>query len=429
MKKIISRVTGKKQETTEGNKAAKKIKDTNKSKDTTEKKGKEEKKEVPYIEKRQQRIGVQNLLHKLEAAKKMPMLQEAMLDENVEYYIGIDLGDKKSHYCILDKGMGIAAAGSFATTITEFELYFKEIPRSRIALEVGTHSPWTSALLEKLGHVVIVANPRKIGGGKKRRKNDKLDAEYLARQVKSDPKMLWPIQHRGEKARNALVLLRARHALVGTRTRLISAVRGLVKSSGQRLPRCSSESFHKTERTSVPEVLRDMLEPLFTQIETLTEQIRKYDAEVKRMCRNAHPETKQLQQVNGVGFLIALAYVLTIDNPDRFAKSRDVGAYVGLIPGQYESGESRPQMRISKTGDRFLRQLLVQGAQYILGPFGEDSDLRRHGLKIAARGGKSGKKKAVVAVARKLAVLLHRLWITGEVYEPLRNSESQEKAA
>jgi transposase len=428
MKKIINRLIGKKQDSTEEKNTAINIEKT-KGSGRANKQEKSAKQDSPAGGHKQQRLGVQNLLHKLEAAKSTPKPQEAILDENVEYYIGIDLGDKKSHYCLLDKNTNIAADGSFATTITEFELYFKAIPRSRIAIEVGTHSPWTSALLEKLGHVVFVANPRKIGGGKKRRKNDKLDAESLARQVKSDPKMLFPIQHRGEEARNALVLLRARHAVVCVRTKLICTVRGLVKSSGQRLPRCSAESFHKIERMHVPEALRDMLEPLFTQIGALTEQIKKYDAEAKRMSRKAYPETKLLQQVGGVGYLISLAYVLTIDNPDRFAKSRAVGAYLGLIPGQYESGESRPQMRITKTGDRFMRQLLVQSAQYILGPFGEDSDLRRHGLKIAARGGKSGKKRATVAVARKLAVLLHRLWVTAEVYEPLRNSEPQKKVA
>ena len=147
------------------------------------------------------------------------------------------------------------------------------------------------------------------------------------------------------------------------------------------------------------------------------------------MCQESYPETELLRQIKGVGELVSLAFVLTVDNPDRFAKSRHVGAYMGLIPRQYDSGDSRPQMRITKTGDRMMRQLLTQSAQYILGPFGKDSDLRRHGLKIAARGGKNAKKRATVAVARKLAVLLHSLWVTGEVYEPLRNSKPEEKAA
>lgn len=376
-----------------------------------------------------QQWGVRNLLQKLETAKQAG--EEAVVELQVDYHIGIDLGDKKSYYCILDKNTNVVADGNLTTTVTEFKLYFKEIPRSRIALEVGTHSPWVSALLEELGHEVYVANPRKMGGGKKknRRKNDKLDAEVLARQVKSDPRLLYPIRHRGQKARNALVLLRARYAVVCARTKLICGVRGLVKSDGQRLPRCSAESFPKIPRNHVPEALRDTLEPLFEQIQSLTEQIRKYDAEVKRMCRQAYPETEILRQVNGVGEITSLAFVLTIDNPGHFAKSRDVGPYLGLVPKQYDSGDSSPQLRITKTGDRMMRQLLVQSAQYMLGHFGEDSDLRRQGLKLAARGGKNAKKRAVIAVARKLAVLLHRLWVTAEVYEPLRNSEPKQKIA
>jgi transposase len=331
----------------------------------------------------------------------------------------------------LDGNANIVAADSLATTTTDFALHFKAIPRSRIAIEVGTHSPWVSSLLEEIGHEVYVANPRKTEGGKRknRRKNDRLDAETLARQVKSDPKLLYPIRHRGEKARNALVLLRARQAVVNARTKLICGVRGLVKSAGHRLPCCSADSFHKMDRTHVPEALRDTLEPLFEQIGLLTARIKKYDIEVKRMCKNAYPETELLQQVNGVGVITALAFILTLDNPGRFGKSRDVGPYLGLVPKQYDSGDSRPQMRITKTGDRMMRQLLVQSAHYILGPFGKDSDLRRHGLKIAARGGKNAKKRAAVAVARKLAVLLHRLWVTAEEYEPLRNSVPKEKVA
>jgi transposase len=376
-----------------------------------------------------QRCGVRSLLRKLEDAKNAP--NQPAPDANVEYHIGIDLGDKKSDYCILDKNANIVAEGKLATTVIEFGMYFKEVPRSRIAFEVGTHSPWISSLLETIGHEVYVANPRKMGGGKKRNrpKNDKLDAESLARQVRSDPRALYPIRHRGEKARHALVLLRARHAVVCARTKLICGARGLVKSVGERLPRCSADSFHNVDRKYVPEAVRNMLEPIFQQIGMMTSHIKKYDAEVKRMCRQAYPETEMLQQANGVGEITSLAYVLTIDNPARFAKSRDVGPYLGLVPRQYDSGDSRPQLRITKTGDRMMRQLLVQSAQYILGRYGKDSDLRRHGLKIASRGGKNAKKRAVIAVARKLAVLLHRLWVTGEVYEPLRNSTQQEKAA
>lgn len=426
MGKIINRANGKKLQT-----VGKNADQTKTSPEGIKGSGADKKVEKYDLRKAKRREGInlRCLLQKLEAAKNAP--RETASEENVEYWIGIDLGDKTSNYCILDKNAIIVAEGSLATTVTEFSLHFKAIPRSRIALEVGTHSPWTSSLLEGIGHLVCVANPRKIGGGKKsrRRKNDKLDARTLARLLKADQNLLYPIQHRSEEARHALVLLRARHAVVNVRTKLICTVRGLVKSDGKRLPRCSTESFHKIDRTEVPVALRNMLEPLFKQIELVTEQIKQYDKEVKRMGQKAYPETELLRQVDGVGPIVALAFILTLDNPKRFAKSRDVGPYLGLIPRLYDSGESQPQMRITKTGDRMMRALLVQSAQHILGRFGKDSDLRRHGLKIAARGGKNAKKRAVTAVARKLSVLLHSLWITAEVYEPLRNSTPKEKAA
>ena len=136
-----------------------------------------------------------------------------------------------------------------------------------------------------------------------------------------------------------------------------------------------------------------------------------------------------LKQVKGVGTLIALTFLLTLEDPHRFGKSRDVGGYLGLQPGRRNSGKSEPQLHISKEGDPYLRTLLVQGAQHILGPFGVDCDLRRWGLKLAERGGKSGKKRAIVATARKLAVLLHHLWVSAEVYEPLHNSSPVPVAA
>jgi transposase len=119
--------------------------------------------------------------------------------------------------------------------------------------------------------------------------------------------------------------------------------------------------------------------------------------------------------------------VLTVEDKDRFEKSRDVGCYVGLRPRRNDSGQSQPQLRITKEGDPYLRKMLVQGAQYILSRRGPDTDLKRWGLHLAQHGGKRAKKKAVVAVARKLGILLHRLWVTGEVYEPLRNARLLEE--
>jgi transposase len=294
----------------------------------------------------------------------------------------------------------------------------------KIAIEVGTHSTWISRLLEKCGHEVLVANPRKtrlIYGDK--RKTDKLDAQKLARLARVDPELLYPIKHRGEESQAHLALIHSRDVLVRSRTQLINHVRGTVKSFGARLPKCSAESFNKKVAGQLPCELAEVLEDVVATIASLTERIRDYDRRIERLCKERYPqETGLLRQVPGLGALTSLTYVLTLEDPRRFAESRAVGAYLGLVPGKDQSGEQDPGKRISGEGDEMLRRLLVGSAHYILGPFAPDSDLRRHGEKIASRGGKNARKRAVVAVARKLAVLLHHLWVSGEVYEPLHNA-------
>jgi transposase len=337
---------------------------------------------------------------------------------------GIDLGDRLSHLCLIDTRSGeVVEESRVSTTPKGFERRFSGCQPMRIAVEAGTHSPWVSRLLEACGHEVLVANARKLrliyAEG---RKNDRLDAENLARLARLDPRLLSPIEHRDEASQAHLSLLRSREALVGTRTKLVNHVRGTVKSFGARLPRCNAESFHRKVRDHVPDALTPALDPIFETIASLTERIRGYDRELEALSRELYPQTALLRQVGGIGPLTALAFVLVLEDPSRFGTSRSVGAYLGLAPGQRQSGDSDPQERISKRGDELLRKLLVQGAHYLLGPFARDSDLRRHGLKIAERGGKNAKRRAVVAVARKLSVLLHRLWITGEAYEPLYNA-------
>jgi transposase len=217
--------------------------------------------------------------------------------------------------------------------------------------------------------------------------------------------------------------------LVGCRTQLVNHVRGAVKSFGSRLPKCPARSFHKKAAAHIPEALMPALGPILEQIGSLTERIRDYERQLETISKERYPETELLRQVEGVGALIALTFVLTLEDPYRFAKSRSVGAYLGLVPARDQSGDSDPQRRISKEGDEMLRKLLVGSAHYILGPFGKDSDLRRHGEKIASRGAKNAKKRAVVAVARKLSVLLHRLWVTGEAYDPLYNTHRRRELA
>src|ERR1019366_9342966 len=282
--------------------------------------------------------------------------------------VGIDLGDRSSCYCALDDQGEIVQQGSVATTKKDLNRIFGALAHGRIALEVGTHSPWVSRHIRSLGHEVIVANPRRtrlIGASSN--KSDRLDAETLARLARVDPRMLFPIQHRGETAQADLTVIRARAGMVESRTALINAARGLSKSFGERLRKCDAKQVDRELAKDLPEALRAGVEPLLEEVATLTERIRAYDERIEGMARERYPEVALLRQVYGVGVLIALTFILTIDDRSRFPRSRDVGCYLGMRP----------------------------------------------------------KKKAHRGVARKLAILLHPLWVTGELYEPLRASQSQ----
>jgi transposase len=334
--------------------------------------------------------------------------------------VGVDLGDRWSNYCILGLSGETLAEGQIATRREEVRGFFQGLAISRVVIEVGTHSAWIQEVIAGLGHEVLVANPRMMEGGKRRRrKNDRIDASKLARLGRVDPKSLYPIQHRSSQVRKDLLVLRARDALVASRTELINTVRGLVKTMGARLSSCSSVAFWKKAAMEIPNELQKTLQPLLRLIATLNEEIKSYDQKIEQLASEKYRHTQLLRQVTGVGPITALAYVLTLETPLRFTRSRDVGPYLGLVAKQEDSGDSQPQLGISKAGDQMLRKLLVGSAHYILGPFGPDTDLRRFGMRLCERGGKNAKKRAVVAVARKLAVLLHRLWASGEVYVPL----------
>ena len=346
---------------------------------------------------------------------------------------GLDLGDKYSYLCLVDTDGGeVIEEGRVRTTPEALRRRFASERPLRVAIEAGTHSPWVSRLLEGGGHEVLVANARKLRLiYANKQKTDEIDAENLARLARLDPKLLYPLKHRGEDSQAHMAVVRSREALVGARTQLVNHVRGAVKSFGARLPKCPARSFHKRASEHIPEALLPALGPILEQIGLLTQRIRDYDRRLETISKERYPETDLLRQVEGIGPLTALTFVLTLEDPYRFGKSRSVGAYLGLVPATDRSGDRDPQRRISKEGDEMLRKLLVSSAHYILGPFGSDSDLRRHGEKIASRGGKNAKKRAVVAVARKLAVLLHWLWVTGEAHDPLYNAHrrTQQEAA
>lgn len=351
--------------------------------------------------------------------------------EEICAIVGIDLGDKRSKYCVLDMQGNPIGDGMVATKPAALRLLFSGKGRMRIAIEVGTHSPWVSRLLEELGHEVIVANPRKVRLiSESDGKNDKADAQLLARLAHAGPDLLSPVKHRSEQVQNDLAIVRARDATVSARARMVTAVRGIVKSTGARLAICSTGAFAAKALADCPESLRIALLPLLRLIERMTVEIRLYDRLVVQKADQSYPETAAILTIPGVGPLTALTFVLLLNNDkQRFLRSRDLGCYFGLRPKQRDSGQHVSQLGITKAGDRLMRKLAVQCAHFMLGRFGKDSALRRWGLSLALRGGKNAKKRAVVAVARKLVILMHRLWITQKAFEPMRGLQTEPQAA
>lgn len=341
--------------------------------------------------------------------------------------IGMDLGDKFSHLYVIEADGEVSEQTRVKTTKRGMTTYFERCPRSRVAMEVGTHSRWVSVLVSGFGHEVLVANARKLRAiYENDNKTDLSDPQLLAEIARVQPSLLRPIQHRGESAQSVRAVIHARDCLVSARTKLINHIRGTVKGTGERLTTCSAESFCR-HLDELPDQRREALEPLMDVIATMTQKIRDYDRKIAELGQTAFPETELLRQIGGVGPVTALAFVSTIEDPNRFPQTRKVGSALGLRPRLDQSGQTDKQLRITKAGDGLLRRLLVSCAQYILGIHGPDTDLRRWGLKLAERGGKNGKKRAIVAVARKLAVLMLTLWKTKAVYEPLRLANRQAK--
>jgi transposase len=339
----------------------------------------------------------------------------------VQHTIGIDLGDRKSHACVLDAAGDVLWRGTFASTRDGITTFLGGFTEATVVMEVGQHSRWASAAAQELGHEVIVANPvhvRMIYASTT--KSDRFDAEALARLARVDRRLLHPIHHRGRAAQTALAIVKSRDMLVRARTNLLNHVRMVVKADGGRLASCDADQFAKKVKAALPDALSVALKPIVDTIEQLTARIRELESVIVRVAKTSFPETERLLQVKGVGPVTALAFVLTIEDPARFKDAREVGAYLGMVPKRRQSGDTDPQLRISKVGDKYLRRLLVNCAHYITGPLGPECDLRRFGHKLAPPGSKTRKKRAVVAVARKLSVLLVRLWQNGTVYEPHR---------
>lgn len=336
--------------------------------------------------------------------------------------IGVDLGDKQNVAVVFDADGTEHKPVKISCTKVAMNKYFSKHSGAVVVMEAGTHSGWISRLLEGMGHEVWVGNPRRLRAiWDASDKSDERDARVLGMMYRLEPRLLHRIFHRGEKAQCDLAMIKSRQMLVETRTKLVNHVRCVVKGMGERIGSCTAASFHKRAMTELPACLGDALTPIIDQIGQMTETIKELDRQIEHLTQERYPETKHLSQVGGVGTLTALTFVLTVEDAGRFDKSRDVGPYLGLTPRRDQSGQTDKQLPITKQGDTYMRSLLVNCAHYIMGPFGSDCDLRRHGMRIAATGGKNAKRRAVVAVARKLAVLLHNLWANQSVYEPLRH--------
>jgi transposase len=338
---------------------------------------------------------------------------------NSNIRVGLDLGDRRHRFCALDERGEVVEEGSLCNDRDSLTKLAGRYHSALGVMEAGAHSPWISRLLEGLGWRVVVSNPRKVRAiYQHERKSDQRDALMLARIARMDPALLYPVRHSSEEAQRALLRIKLRDSLVRARVGLINSVRFSLKSLGYTVRNPSSAYFHKVAMDALPEMLRQMIAPSVQALAELSARIQMLDREISALAQTKYPQTLWLQQIPGVGPITALYFVLKIEDPSRFENVRDIGAYAGLCPRRDQSGESDPQLRISKRGDAYLRRLLVSAAQYILGPFGPASALREYGLMLAADGTRRAKKRAVVAVARKLSVLLLSLWKNQTLYRP-----------
>jgi transposase len=335
--------------------------------------------------------------------------------------IGLDLGDRRNAVCVLDNAGQIIAEESQPNTRGNLEQLSQRYPGATIAMETGTHSPWVSRLFEARGHTVYVANARKVRAiSQSVTKSDEQDARMLARLCRADPSLLSPVKHRSEHCQRDLVQLKARESLVRARVDLMNSTRFLLKSLGLTVPsQVKATAFVRKLRPLLDAAATALVEPLLQAIDALSAQIKTLEDKLEPLACHQYPDTARLRQIPGVGPITALAYVLTLESPGRFAHNRDVGPYLGLVPRRDQSGDTDKPLPITKAGNTHLRCLLVNCAHYILGPFGPPTALREAGLRIAAKGGRPAKKRAVIATARKLAVTMMALWKTGSEYQAL----------
>jgi transposase len=344
-------------------------------------------------------------------------------------FIGIDIGDKKNFVCILNNKGEILFRKEILNNKEQMEEYFESIEKASIVFEVGSHSPWISRLLVAIGHDVFICNPRRLATvSQNLKKSDEEDCLILAQLLLTGKHLLKQVRHANEDKMRDFLLIKSRRALIKCRTILINTARGIVKSFGERIsPNLSADAFHKYAGDTLKKETLEKIKDLIEVIGKTTEQILKYEKNIDAIIKKKYPTAQLLQSINGVGPLTSLAFVLTIDDPKKFAKSRSVGAFLGLVPRRDQSGNNDKQLPITKAGSKLLRSLLINCANYILSSKGEDNQIKRFGLKIKGDGtSKSRNNKAKVAVARKLSVIMHQLWVSNKPFGSILGKKKDE---
>ena len=338
--------------------------------------------------------------------------------------IGMDMGDKNHKAVGLSEDGEIVDRAEVVCTPKDVREYLKRHPGALLAIETGTHCRWVSSLGLELGHEVLVGNARKLRMiWDSSRKNDWRDAEMLAKVARADRSLLSPVKLRGGEDQELMRMVKSRDLLVRSRTGIVNQIRGFCKSEGFRLPKCSAASFARMEKHTPPAV-GEVAKPLFAVLRELAKKIGVYDTMITDAVKRLHGEEPALlEPIAGVGPVTSAAFLAAVGDVSTFGSARDAGPYFGLVPRQDQSGQTDRQLRISKEGNQIVRRLLVTAANHIMGPFGKDSDLRRHGMRIAERGGKNATKRAKVAVARKLAVLMLAVLKNRTAYRPLTDVE------
>jgi transposase len=338
------------------------------------------------------------------------------------FTVGVDLADRASAICVVGPNGEVVSRETIPTDPDMIRQRFSRGVYDRVVIEACNIASWVGWELQKCGQRVIVAHSRSIALiHKSSRKNDRNDAEKLARLARVDEELVHPTHLRPRERAEVMSDVRGRATLVENRTRLVNSARSIAKTFARRLLGSTPGGIPAAieQLADIEPTLYATLHPLGQAISEISRQVRLFDKKLAKHCER-FPEARRALQVHGVGPLTALTFVLVVDDARRFPRTRDIGAYLGLAPKQDQTGQTDPALRISKAGHRYLRALLVQCARRILMKKAPDSDLKRWGAQIAARGGKRAKHVAAVAVARRLAVILLAMWKNETDYVAIR---------